>query len=95
VSPIQVICGPLSIFIHLTIPFCIGLDAPQPQVGDWKMQRLQVNGNGQLIPFTPDLRMKEQQPIHEVCCDAKPGVGVTVAHEDLGVLCEAKPEFSV
>lgn len=36
--------------------------------------------------------MKEQQPIHEVCCDAKPGVGVTVAHEDLGVL--AKPEFS-
>jgi len=35
-------------------------------MGDWKIQRLQVNGNGQLIPLTPDLRMKEQQPIHEV-----------------------------
>jgi len=83
---------PLSIFIHLTIPFCIGLDAPQPRMGDWKIQRLQMDGNGQLIPLTPDLRMKEQQPIHQVCCDAEPGVGVTVAH---GVSCEAKPEFSV
>lgn len=60
--------------------------------GRLENQRLQVNGNGQLMPLTPDLRMKEQQPIHEVCSDAKPGVGVTVAHEGLGVL--AKPEFS-
>jgi len=61
-------------------------------MGDWKIQRLQVNGNGQFMPLTPDLRMKEQQSVHEVCRDAKPGVGITVAHEDLGVL--AKPEFS-
>lgn len=63
------------------------------EMGDWKIQRLQVNGNGQPIPFTPDLRMKEQQPIREVCCDAKPGVGVTVAHEDLGVLARQSPSF--
>ena len=66
------------------------------EMGDWKIQRLQVNGNDQLIPLTPDLRMKEQRPIREVSTVMQDqALGVMVAHEDLGVLCKAKPSFSV
>ena len=66
------------------------------EMGDWKIQLLQVNGNGQPIPLTPDLWMKEQRPIQEASTVMhNQALGVMVAHEDLGVLYEAKPRFSV